>query len=190
MSLVNLNDYVRASNDTLVSNRFNNLTNFVPFFNNDFGLFTVLKYSQSEHSDIIFNLDKSFTGYCPVFKRSLIQFRVVLFKEFCTRLPLSYSQAIFKKKVACRLLVDLDEISPVEDDNPTIMDDLTVNPLLDDQRYSPIILQPLSLESLHKKRVVNRIYESEQKKLVRITIMYTLAFFALAIMTFFIIYLA
>ncbi|RZC42945.1 glycogen debranching enzyme, partial [Asbolus verrucosus] len=192
-SLLKLSAYVHGSNNSLISVHSSiHKKNFVPFFNECFGLLQIVKYSPSDSSDINFNLDKSFTNYYPIFKYDSFHSQIKFFNDLLSRLSLPHVQTFRRKPLSS--LVDLDEISPVEDDNPRIPDDLIINqierPLLDKSRCNPIILEPLSLEIVQKKRVMNRVYETEQKKLVRITIMYTLAFFALAITTFFIIYLA
>ncbi|KAJ3642158.1 hypothetical protein Zmor_024967 [Zophobas morio] len=168
----------------------NVVADFLPCFSECSESSQILKYSRDGNA-VNFNLYKSFSNYCPVFKCCLSNTRIVFFGELLSRLSLHHQPVRRKPLVS---LVDLDEISPVEDDNPRITDDLIVNPverpLLEKNRFNPIILDPLSLEIIQKKRVINRLYETEQKKLVRITIMYTLAFFALALTTFFIIYLA
>jgi hypothetical protein len=190
---LDLRGYVHTNNNTFISTSMHRVvaTNFMPCFKKCFGLLQIVKYSLSDSSDISFNLDKSYKGYNPILNYDSSRSRITLFGELLSRISLSHQ--VIKKKTQSNL-IDLDEITPVDDDNPRIVDDLIVNqidkPLLDKNRFNPIILEPLSLENIQKKRVINRIYETEQKKLVRITIMYTLAFFALAITTFFIIYLA
>ncbi|EFA10130.2 hypothetical protein TcasGA2_TC012310 [Tribolium castaneum] len=158
---------------------------FMPCFGECSRVLQVLKYSPGDC--LSFNLDKSYKNYRAIVNYSSFTNRVVCFGDLLSRISM-------KPKRKSIRLVDLDEISPVEDDNPRITDEFVENqtdkPLLDKPRFNPIILEPLSLEGLQKKRVINRIYETEEKKLIRITIMYTLAFFALAITTFFIIYLA
>lgn len=156
----------------------------MPCFGECLQVLTILQYSPDDC--VVLNPKYSFKNYCPIVNCDTYN-RVVKFGDLLSRI------SIKQKKKPIRIVVDLDEISPVDDDNPRITDEVgnqSEKPLLGENRFNPIILEPLSLENLQKKRVINRIYETEQKKLIRITIMYTLAFFALAITTFFIIYLA
>lgn len=127
--------------------------------------------------------------------------------EKCNRVCTNYYFYRTKKK---KVKQNLDEISPVENENITISTPKVVkkypNKSLDEiekillekkklelqlqAERNIFLLEPLLLENIPSKRLENKITPSEHKKIVRFTIMYTLAFFALAIVTFFIIYLA
>lgn len=162
----------------------------MPFFNTNLVEIRFVKYSISDKSDINFKPEKSYyNDYFSIFNTNslLFSYRVCLFCDLLSRLP------VFCEKIKKRhqIPINFDEISPVEDENPIIGDDLDTNRGEKCHlEQSPIILRPLELEMVHKKRITNRFIQSEQKKLARITIMYTLAFFGLALTTFFIIYLA
>ncbi|KAF7267997.1 hypothetical protein GWI33_018840 [Rhynchophorus ferrugineus] len=84
-------------------------------------------------------------------------------------------------------IVDLDEIIPVVEEAASFNN----NPR---GRYPSegdlLVLDPLLLEIMPRKRPKAPLTDSEQNKIARITITYVLAFFALVLTTFFIIYLA
>lgn len=129
------------------------------------------------------------------------------YAEMCSRVCTNYFFYRTKKK---RQKLNYDEISPVENENVTISTPRVVKKypnksldeieklLLDKKKLeiqlqaerNIFLLEPLLLENIPSKRLENKITPSEHKKIIRFTIMYTLAFFALAIVTFFIIYLA
>lgn len=81
--------------------------------------------------------------------------------------------------------LDLDEIVPVIEDIFPRENRRHANSEAD-----ILILDPLLLEYNPRKRVKIPLTESEQNKIARITITYILAFFALILFTYFIIYLA
>lgn len=88
---------------------------------------------------------------------------------------------------------NLDEIVPIIDElhdrnneEVQIVEEADVSSQLQNQM---LMLDPLRLNSLTRQEK-HKLKQSEHNKLARITIMYTLAFFALALITFFIIYLA
>lgn len=120
-------------------------------------------------------------------------------KDYNCRNSLNYNKTFTFKITSKNYNVDLDEISPVEDEtsnlnsspfNPKINEivnkNLNKTTIEDDTNI--IILQPLQLESMNKLNKDKQIL-SDHKKIVRLTIFYTLSFFALAIITFFVIYL-
>lgn len=141
-----------------------------------------------------------------------------LIKNYSYRNSHNYNKT-YRFMLRTKNYVDLDEISPVDDDTQ-----MTSSPFnqqhhrrkrTDDRNIANdenetfnnnnqyrrddnsdldtniIILQPLNLDSM-KINNLNKdkqILSDDHKKLVRLTIFYTLSFFALAIITFFIIYL-
>ncbi|KAL1498308.1 hypothetical protein ABEB36_009124 [Hypothenemus hampei] len=90
-----------------------------------------------------------------------------------------------------RAVLDFNEIA-------LVADEVVVEPV-NDRRISRdrfasetdlLVLDPLLLETMPRQRVKTSSTESEQNKMARITITYVLAFFALILITYFIIYLA
>lgn len=127
------------------------------------------------------------------------------FNPYYYRIPRSN---LYKRK---RFKINLDEITPVEEENeiPSNENNLllkepvatsskyTYENLETNKRFSNhneediFILDPTLLEAVPRKRSYSRkLAETEHKQIVRITILYILAFFALTLTTFFIIYLA
>lgn len=127
------------------------------------------------------------------------------FGEKCNRVCSNYYFYRTKKK---KQKINLDEISPVENEHfcistPKIKKQHKsleeIEKMLFEKKKLELqlqaernlfLLEPLLLENLPTKRIDHKLTPIEHKKIVRFTIMYTLAFFALAIVTFFIIYLA
>lgn len=165
--------------------------------------------------DITYN--ESYRNYVPlitynIFKNNLSDENIVFdFFEKTNRVCLNYCFFLNKKKIP-KSNVNLDEISPVENENVTIGNPRSIKKLSDksldeiekillerkkiemkkeaEKSKNQFLLEPLLLEEVPKKHIDNKITISEHKKIIRFSIMYTLAFFALAIVTFFIVYLA
>lgn len=88
-------------------------------------------------------------------------------------------------------ILDLDEIIPVADDMmlPHFFN-LNNRRARSASEGDGLILDPLLLEVMPRNRVKTPLTDPEQNKIARITITYILAFFALVLTTYFIIYLA
>jgi len=87
--------------------------------------------------------------------------------------------------------LDLDEIIPVLDESGSFNENfrgVSRNGYVNDGDI--LVLDPLLLEVMPRQRAKAPLTEFEQNKIARITITYVLAFFALVLTTFFIIYLA
>lgn len=131
-------------------------------------------------------------------------------KDYSYRNSNKYNKTYRFKIRSKNYTVDLDEISPVDDEtqltsspfnqqhkstNRTLISTSNRNEMFNDKDQSEcdtniIILQPLQLESMKNFKLnKDKKILSDHKKIVRLTIFYTLSFFALAIITFFIIYL-
>lgn len=94
-------------------------------------------------------------------------------EQMCNRISIKASTG-FKKT-----LNDLDEISPADD----VQKEIFVGRI----HYENVLL----LENIFQKKSANcdHLYQHEYNKVVRVTIIYTLGFFVLVLITFFIIYL-
>lgn len=89
-----------------------------------------------------------------------------------------------------RATLDLDEIVPVAEDVLPQHNNRRISRARFASEGDVLILDPLLLDTMPRKRVKPPLSESEQNKIARITITYILAFFALVLTTYFIIYLA
>lgn len=105
---------------------------------------------------------------------------------FLSRIPLVQKRPKIK-------MLNLDEIVPIVQEVRTNTEGVQTieEPDVHSQllQRQVLILDPLNLDT-DSRQEKQRLKQSEHNKLARITIMYTLAFFALALVTFFIIYLA
>lgn len=196
-NLVPVENLVQTEHNILVSSVESNInTAFVPFY---------YKYATQDPPGLLLNLPKFdlneaphrleldsclFKNYVPIFVSTNNNFYP---KKVYSH---QYSRTSFsngKKKTVQN--VNLDEIMPVLDEISCSSDVLHYEAdLIDENTNQPIserdvlLLNPLLLESV--PRTKPRLTQSEHKKIARITIMYTLAFFALVLITFFVIYLA
>lgn len=133
---------------------------------------------------------ESFVGYIPMFLSMPKEHRHIwdTYDFLQARIPLVQK----RKRVQ---LSNLNEIVPIVDDinnyndNLQSVEETNINSQLLHRQV--IILDPVRLrfDSITRQET-QRLKQSEHNKLARITILYTLAFFALALITFFIIYLA
>lgn len=83
--------------------------------------------------------------------------------------------------------VDLDEISPADDKaSVDFQEDFLKSHSAPPSENNLILLEFVTEERKHRNYLRNK----EQNEMIRVTILYTLAFFALVFATFFIIYLA
>lgn len=89
-----------------------------------------------------------------------------------------------------RPILDLDEIIPVVEDMLPHYFNFNNRRVRSVNEGDVLILDPLLLEAMPRNRVKTPLTDSEQNKIARITITYILAFFALVLTTYFIIYLA
>lgn len=181
LRLLYLKDFVQTTSGLLVNNKFSRFYEFwVPFYvispvYNSGLLLDIANYDvktfrkKKEYSN-----NDCFTNYVRIFDG--------LTDDTChTSLPFRYyqiPQVIAKTE-------NLDEITPVEDDTPELNE-------LDnaDSIESVLILDPRKLTHYAPKRRRKAVSYSEQRQIVRVTILYVLGFFALILVTFFIIYLA
>lgn len=196
--LVPVRNLVQTERNILVSNTESNFnTAFVPFY---------YKYAAQDTPGLLLNLPKFdlnesrdklelesclFKNNVPIFVSTSDYFYP---RKVCSH---HYSRISFlngKKKTVQN--VNLDEIMPVLDEMPCSSDVLHYDEAdsFEEHTNQPInerdvlLLNPLLLESV--TRTKPRLTQSEHRKIARITIMYTLAFFALVLITFFVIYLA
>lgn len=139
---------------------------------------------------VLEKLCSDFVGYNPMFSSLPKEHQHAwdTFNFLQARIPLV-------KKIQRVQLSNLNEIVPFVDEINLINDDVesveesNINSQL--LHGQVIILDPVRLElDTMARQETQRLKQSEHNKLARITIMYTLAFFALALITFFIIYLA
>jgi len=193
--LKSLTDMVQAQNSTLIfkCKSFKHVPIFVQHKDLKFqGLLLDLQQEVYLHeappanisSEIINILDTNHDCNLNLPKKS--------YSELCIRLPSGHSSKHLLRKANQFRNIDLDEISPVEEQDVTISTEDAEQNLVDQNETKVILLEPLLLETLRKESWEKklRIEESEYKKSVRIVIMYTFAFCGLAITTFFVIYLA
>lgn len=131
-------------------------------------------------------------------------------KSYLYRNSVEYNKTFQFKPIVPKYNVDLDEISPVEDEgtyinspklnhkNRRALQELqssllkqssVCNKNNSENDSNIIILQPFKLNAINKQIEKEKLTLSDHKKIVRLTIFYTLSFFALAIITFFVIYL-
>lgn len=90
----------------------------------------------------------------------------------------------------CRPILDLNEIIPVAEDMLPHYFNFNNRRAQFASEGDVMILDPLLLEAMPRNRVKTALTDPEQNKIARITITYILAFFALVLTTYFIIYLA
>lgn len=196
---VNLLEFVQSDNCMFVSSVFNNVaTDFVPFYyknsNIEQGiLLDVPCVSSQKYCDnnSLHYVDHSFGNFVPIFSHMPNQIDTYRQKILSD----SYS---FRNSVCFKIkpptLPDLNRIIRIVDEpaesaeNEQLLDvsEVTIQPL---QRREILLLDPLLLDAV-PNHIKQRLTQSEHNKIARVTILYTLAFFALVLVTFFIIYLA
>ncbi|CAH1981140.1 unnamed protein product [Acanthoscelides obtectus] len=88
-----------------------------------------------------------------------------------------------------RKTADIEEIIAVVETDNAIVEETSDEVEPSSSEKEVLLLNPLLLE-MRSRRTKQRISDSEHKKIARITILYILAFFALALVTFFVTYLA
>lgn len=132
----------------------------------------------------------SYKRYVPIYKAALNDdhYKNKCYNNVYNRI------SIVNRRRKCQKL-NLDEITPVEEDISANEQQFLANECkLDSQPQGEedvLILNPLLLEVIPRERnKIHHISVNEHKKIVRITILYTFGFFALALVTFFVIYLA
>lgn len=176
-------DNLLLSNDSLICS-----SNFVPFYQE------VPKYCigilDSKHGHLSYKELKcsydpsSYDAYVPIFLSLPTNNH---FKSFTNNYISRRTMGLSKKRRPT--VQNLDEIIPM-------MDEMYRNIEHSPRQHEPepylernvLLLDPLLLD-LNERRTKLQISRSEHKKIVRITIMYVLAFFALALVTFFSLYL-
>lgn len=168
-------DYVQCDNSMLISKKNHNIiANFVPL---------IYKNQQFHATE---NLEsKIISG--PIFSNFPIIYYApkVVCDYYSTRIPVRSK----KPKI---ININLDEIVPmVEVVARNIEEHLDNNRINIEEimERDVLLLNPLLLE-VQPRRSKPRLTQSEHKKIIRITILYILGFFALALVTFFITYLA
>lgn len=172
--IIDLKKFVQTERNLLVSNDNFYSTNFVPFY----------LRAQRNHS-ISYN-NEHFSNYVPIFDYLLSNTIEKSFDNYITRISLGCK----KKK---RNIRNLDEIQLIGEEfcRNAETDSIQEADNLIETRYerNELLLDPLSLELNQRRAQQFKISQSEHKKIVRITIVYVLAFFALALVTFFSLYL-
>ncbi|KAJ8920100.1 hypothetical protein NQ315_011755 [Exocentrus adspersus] len=181
---IRLGDFSETATKVLVSNKIVDFSNaFVPFYRRSSQEFPGVLLDTK--NNISLDLKESpciFKNHVPVF--TCVNKSFYPSKVFDSR----YCRTSIDGRKRAVRNVNLDEIVPV-------LEDLSLSSL-DVSRYEEepvrerdvILLNPLLLESA--TRPEPRLIQSEHKKMARITILYVLAFFALILVTFFVIYLA
>lgn len=196
------NVFFDFNNAKIYSRIYNNITyEYVPVFQN------VNCNSASKLRNKLNKNTKLFKNYIPAIiynhnKNEIDNYNKSICNDYNYRNSLMYNKT-FKFKINITT-IDLDEITPVEDEtthsifnnnnnhhNGMDYDGTLTRSKACNNGANVIIIEPLKLEFINKKATKDKkLTLSEHKKIVRLTIFYTLAFFALAIITFFIIYLS
>lgn len=196
--IVPVHELVQTEHNILISNSVSNFsTAFVPFYYKYVAqdipgmLLNLPKFDLNESRDKLELNSCLFKNYAPIFASTSNRFYPSkVYSHHYSRVSFSNG-----KKKALQS-VNLDEIKPVLDEisNSSGVLHYEETDLINEPTNQPIterdvlLLNPLLLET--GPRVKPRVTQSEHKKIARITIMYTLAFFALVLVTFFVIYLA
>lgn len=194
---VRLSNFIQTNNCVLIGNSSSFVTrslDFVPFYKN---------YSPLPPVGVLLDLPKPKMVFNSIINKS--NDISEKFFSLCTAVNSHYIYSYPKKQYASyycrnscseikkrRATLDLDEIVPVVEE---VVPQNVENRRISSARYATegdiLILDPLLLEVMPRtKRFKNQLTESEHNKIARITITYILAFFALVLTTFFIIYLA
>lgn len=131
---------------------------------------------------------ESFVGYIPMFSSMPKRHTWDTYDCLQARIPLIQKRKRVQLLNLNKIVPIVDEINNYNDDLQSVEETNIHSQLLHRQE---IFLDPvrLRLDSITRQET-QRLKQSEHNKLARITILYTLAFFALALITFFIIYLA
>nr|CAI5828956.1 unnamed protein product [Callosobruchus analis] len=182
-----LNDYTQTERNLLISkSRFICSTSFVPFFHqipckNTPGIL---------HGLSRFSPTKLECEQCSIIEQFPI-FSNILKHNYQKKHSLGYLACrIHTPKKVGRKIADIEEIiAVVESDNALIEETPNEVEQPASAEREVLLLNPLLLE-MRSRRSKQRISDSEHKKIARITILYVLAFFALALITFFVTYLA
>lgn len=207
----------------IYSKLYNNISyEYLPIFQHSFlniyGLLLDLSYFRFEDSHKLLSKPnqntKLFKNYVPavIYNHNTDDsINYYPLNDYNYRNSHKYSKTYEFKVKKQKVFVDLDEISPVENENITISSpkltkfhnkktlDKMEHKLIEQKRINMklqteknvFLLEPLLLENVLLNKVgKEKLTLTEHKKIVRLTIFYTLAFFALALVTFFIIYLA
>ncbi|KAG5898797.1 hypothetical protein JTB14_011007 [Gonioctena quinquepunctata] len=184
-----LNEFIQTERNLLVSRESFIVPAFVPFHvkrscDSACGFLMDLKRTRPSSQGEVFNEDASEMKECaPIFQKLAVNNRIKGFAD-CY-----FSRVTSGLKKRRATVEDLDIILPMAED---VSQNSLQNELIaeeSDVERDVLLLDPLLLDFNSTRQTKQRTNLSEHKKMVRITILYTLAFFALALVTFFSIYL-